>query len=313
MLKLALVTLLVPVAALRFSVGDRVEANLGQHWELGTIVSLNVQHEGMTVPYAIALDTGGSVIAPHDDDIVVRRAGTLQRSDKALRFKVGDRVEANLGHKWESGTIIDLNAQRGSSTVPYVITLDSGSSVVAPLDDDSVIRRAGSSRRVDPSLRFKVGERVEAMYDGGWAAGEVVALHYHEPRFGDGVTMPYQVRLLASGTLIFVPRDVPDMIRSPLRATQQPSRRPAPELTGVEDASQRAAGRSSAAPSKLSKRRVRGRASTIGVRHAGSKLGKSKLGKAQRARAGPSAVAPPRLSREEALARWREASSAGSF
>ena len=34
-----------------------------------------------------------------------------------------------------------------------------------------------------------------------------VALRYHEPRFGEGVTMPYQVKLDADARLIFVRED----------------------------------------------------------------------------------------------------------
>jgi ribosomal protein S17 len=178
--------------------------------------------------------------------------------------------------------------------MPYAIKLDMGDTVYAPQDDDEYIRREGKIQMRDPRFRFGVGDRVEVLMSSPngeerrWEEGLVVALNYHEPRFGEGVTMPYQIKLDRGGTnsddestLIFTPRDDDAMIRR-----VQPA--------------------STASASKFSRRRVGRRANTIGIARHESKLGGSKLGGAgaRSARAHASARPAEKKQAGEALAQW---------
>lgn len=294
----------------RFAVGDRVECHLSQDtWEPGTVAELQVEHNGQLAPFLVQLDSGSSVVAPHDDDRFIRQEGSRssRTSARLLRFSIGTPVEANLGQYWERGTVSQVNYHNPSFGkdvyMPYEVKLDSGGSVFAPHDDDSVIRKAGSIRMTDPALRFGVGDRVECLYqeDDGtqhWEPGRIVALHYHEERFGEGVTMPYQVKLDAAERLIFTPKDSEDLIRSAARSianANQPKRQQAlPNLPP-------------AAKSRMGRARIGRQASTIGTRSSGSKLGSSKLGRSARARAHKSALPEPSSRGKEALDFWRTA------
>lgn len=212
MLLLAPLLLLAqPQTALRFNVGDRVQCHVeNDAWEPGTVFKLRHEHGGHVVPYVVELDMGDTVIAPVDDDRYIRAPGARESSGEAgfsarlLRFAVGSRVECNMGMYWERGSVIRLNYQDprdlSAPAAPYQVQLDSGDLVFAPHDDEDYIRREGSILMSDPALRFRVGDRVEcnprpdsdSSGKGPWATGRVVALHYHEPRFGEGVTAPYQ-------------------------------------------------------------------------------------------------------------------------
>ena len=61
--------------ALRFSVGDRVECNVGHGYAPGKVVELWYYERGVSalVPYRVQLDSGGHVYAPQDMDTLVRR------------------------------------------------------------------------------------------------------------------------------------------------------------------------------------------------------------------------------------------------
>ena len=291
-------------AALRFAVGDRVECHMGeQQWEAGTVSQLHVEDDGETAAYLVTLDGGkGQVVAPFDDNRFIKAEGATDTavSARLLRFAVGTRVEANLGMYWARGTVTKLNYHEESFgpgvTMPYAIKIDNGDTVYAPQDDDEYIRREGQIQMRDPRLRFGVGDRVEVLMSSRegegqrWEEGLVVALNYHEPRFGDGVTMPYQIKLERGGAngddnsaLIFTPKDDDAMIRR-----VQP------------------AGASAASTSKFSRSRVGRRANTIGIARHESKVGGSKLGGAQQgARARTHASARPAEKRPgEALAEW---------
>lgn len=347
--------------SLRFNIGDRVECHLpGGMWEAGTIEQLNVEQDGATQPYLVRLDSGGMVVAPGDDNRFIRAEGqSTSVSARLLRFRVGSRVECNLGMYWERGTVTDVNFHSPNFgegvTVPYQIDLDSGGSVFAPKDDESVIRREGTLQMADPNLRFRVGQRVLCAYDDDgtgerrWEAGRVVALHYHEARFGEGNTMPYQVKLDHEERLIFIPRDEVSLIRaeaaptiagsgalaptaaasSGMAARVSPPAPPSSVATNVAgggDDSARsprslpgstvppqkpaARGGVSGRASKIGQGKVGRRASTIGVRNQDSKLGSSKLGKRpERARSHQSALPE---TRGDALRRWREVTEFGA-
>lgn len=274
--------LLARTAALRFEVGDRVECHLGeQKWETGRVSQLHVDQEDensqYVAPYLIRLDSGDEVVAPRDDDRFIRREGQgppQPMPSRMFRFAIGTRVECNLGIHWERGTVMRLNYQvDGGAYMPYQVRLDSGNMIYAPEDDDSVIRREGTMQLTDPALRFGVGDRVECVSDSGdgsrrWYAGAIVGLHYHEPRFGEGKTAPYQVKLDEGGRLIFVTIDNDEAIRREAGAS------------GIlPAAAQKAASVSKS--SKISKTQLASRRTkTIGVSHAGSKLGGSKAGRA---------------------------------
>ena len=63
-------------------------------------------------------------------------------------------------------------------------------------------------------LRFSAGDRVRCKTaERTWDAGVVVALHYSEPGWPNGVVAPYQVEL-DNGGLIFAPCDDDRLIRS---------------------------------------------------------------------------------------------------
>jgi hypothetical protein len=96
---------------LRFNVGDRVSASIGAPGERkpGTIMALKYNAGGGTavdkiVPYQIILDSGGKIYSEGDDDSYVKAIPT-----PVLRFKVGDRVSANVDDGWKPGTIVKLN------------------------------------------------------------------------------------------------------------------------------------------------------------------------------------------------------------
>ena len=295
------------VRALRFQISDRVECHLdGDVWEAGTVIRIQVEHGNGVAPYLVQLDSGSSVVAPLDDDRYIRKEGSAVASYSArmLRFAVGTRVEANMGMYWARGIVSGLNPwdQSRGRAAPYRIRLDlGGEEVFAPEDDDAVVRKAGQLQMVDPALRFGVGDRVECLMRGEdgverWSAGVVVALRYHEPRFGKGVTMPYQVKLDDGDALIFSQRDDDASIR-----------RSPPGESAVDSSTRdpsRPAGRSQrSGKSKIAKRQVQRKATAMGGRTSGSKVSKSKLGGGvPSARTHESALPPPR---NYGLAAWQ--------
>ena len=307
--------------ALRFAIGDRVECHLGnQHWEAGAVKQQNIEQEGEVAAYLVMLDSGQQVVAPLDDNRYIKPEGaaTTAISARLLRFSVGAKVECNLGMYWARGTVMSINYHQPSFgagvTMPYQVKLDFGNVVFAPQDTDEYIRPSGTIQMRDPGLRFGVGDRVEALVTGQGGAGErqwmpgvIVVLHYHEPRFGTGVTVPYQIKLDVAGdenALIFATSDTDESVRRSRAAAAMAPAAGAQQQTAAGDRG------ASASPSKRSKSKVGRRASTIGLKHDGSKLGGSKLGgAAQRARARTHASAMPEP-REDALARWRAATDA---
>ena len=65
-----------------------------------------------------------------------------------LRFGVGERVEATLRGGWIRGTVqaLRIRPQTGRGLpAPYQVMLDSGETVLPPLDDDCCVRRAPQS------------------------------------------------------------------------------------------------------------------------------------------------------------------------
>ena len=267
-------------AALRFEVGERVECYMGDNdWQPGTVArtmvkQMNDQQTPYVAAFVVALDNGSTAVAPHDDDRFIRREGELSTpvSSRLLRFSVGARVEANLGLYWAKGRVVALNYRDPSFasgvTMPYEIQLDSGEKVFAPSDDDAVVRKDGTILMKDASLRFGVGDRVECFFSDGddegddstaapghWLTGMIVALHYHESRFGKGVTVPYQVKLDDDRGLIYIPQDLDSHVRR-ASSGKETSNPPDGKLVGrgASDAKE-------STPSKIDRRRVGRKAS----------------------------------------------------
>ena len=123
---------------LRFRVGDKILANVGE-WKPGIITKL--WDEGN--PYKIELEDeeGRCVYAPTDTDTYVckriSRGRTTSPAMDDLRFKVGDKILANIGY-WAQGKIIAVWNEGN----PYRIAIDDEerSNVFAPLDTDKYVR-----------------------------------------------------------------------------------------------------------------------------------------------------------------------------
>lgn len=76
----------------------------------------------------------------------------LDKKLKALRFKVGDRVECNMGGGERMAGVItelmyrDKDMEQGQ-VCPYKIKLDDGTSTWAPFDEDEVIRLESNKKQ----------------------------------------------------------------------------------------------------------------------------------------------------------------------
>lgn len=73
----------------------------------------------------------------------------LEKQLKALRFKVGDRVECRTGEDgWQTGKVVQLmyrdEYMQPGMVAPYQVKLDSGSLIFAPMDEDRLIRAASA-------------------------------------------------------------------------------------------------------------------------------------------------------------------------
>ncbi len=75
---------------------------------------------------------------------------TILREIQALRFKVGDRVEANAADGgWKTGKIVELMYRSDfmpqGFVAPYQIQLEDGTLIYAPADDNACVREAHST------------------------------------------------------------------------------------------------------------------------------------------------------------------------
>ena len=122
---------------LRFSIGDRILANVGC-WKSGTVIKL--WDEGN--PYRIKIDEDGcEVFAPEDTNSFVKKISsrdtTTSPGREELRFKVGDIVYANVGH-WARGKILKLFDDGNDYRIE--IEDDEKTNVFAPNDCDIYVR-----------------------------------------------------------------------------------------------------------------------------------------------------------------------------
>jgi len=99
-------------AALRFSVDDRVECNVGGKWAAGTIVSHLYRDKkmqpGFVAPYQIRLDVGRVIWAPKDDDRCIRILVEAE-SDGDEEMEAASEASGDAHHKHSHGTGIDLH------------------------------------------------------------------------------------------------------------------------------------------------------------------------------------------------------------
>ena len=143
----------------------------------------------------------------------------LVRPMFGLRFDAGDRVECHVENDaWVPGTVAQLHVQHEGGTAPFAVKLDSGDTVIAPIDDDRYIRAVGSALapRVKDvsarSLRFTVGTHVECNLGMYWERGRILKLNYRDPRDLSAPPEPYQVGL-DSGGVVSAPQDDDSVIR----------------------------------------------------------------------------------------------------
>ena len=87
----------------------------------------------------------------------------VQKDKKeTLRFKIGDRVLANVGSSWEKGTIVRTHYSApfdlSGRVMPYQIKLDMGQLIMAPMDNNVVVRNVpeGMFLEFEPSLRARI-------------------------------------------------------------------------------------------------------------------------------------------------------------
>lgn len=84
------------------------------------------------------------------------------------------------------------------------------------------------------TLRFSLGDRVECLHNDNdasnadpWLPGTIMALFYHEEKFGPDMCAPYQI-WMDSGNRIFAPRDDPSIIRATAKVRPRPGFTPEP-------------------------------------------------------------------------------------
>jgi len=113
----------------RFKVGESVMANTGQCYSQGTITG--VEEKKTVTQYAIKLnEEQGTVHAPADLDVFVRRIA---------RFKEGDKV---LARHSEDGYVPGTVMRTYHPKWVYAIELQDGSVVTAPSDVDAFVKKA---------------------------------------------------------------------------------------------------------------------------------------------------------------------------
>lgn len=85
----------------------------------------------------------------------------LQKKLERLRYKVGDRVECNMGGgEWKAGTIMQLmwrdDDMDQGQVCPYKIALEGGGITWAPADEPDIIRTIAAGGK-GASKKRKVG------------------------------------------------------------------------------------------------------------------------------------------------------------
>jgi len=222
---------------LRFGKGARVACNMGERgWVAGTVLRC------FELPYLVALDQGGNVTAPADNDDLVRGLphpdlpsladdkGTPEGADlsmwKEFRFKVGDQVMANLGQQgFMRGRVRRISVKdTNDREAAYEIEIDPGGRMAyAPHDVEQIVRRCTPEEAAAmPKLRFKKGDRVVAnMGQAGFKPGTIVGLfvkRHPGPEVlkqnpdAKPIVVPYQVKL-DEGPVVFAPNDDNNTVR----------------------------------------------------------------------------------------------------
>jgi len=70
----------------------------------------------------------------------------IQKKIDAMRFKIGSKVQCNVGDEWANGEVVKLNYRDEfmppGMVAPYQVKLDNGSLIYAPQDINDVVRAA---------------------------------------------------------------------------------------------------------------------------------------------------------------------------
>jgi len=70
----------------------------------------------------------------------------LEKKQKMLRFKVGDKVKCNTGNGWQAGEVVALmyrdEYMPPGMVAPYQVQIDGGNLIYAPADTDDLVRKA---------------------------------------------------------------------------------------------------------------------------------------------------------------------------
>jgi hypothetical protein len=154
-----------------YRVGDRVEWNLGDIWYKGTIY--NVQGDR----YQVERDGYGRASEliraadlrrlPETTAVPPARNATPQVAPNAVqgRFKIGDRVEWNIGDGWYAGTVYrEQNGQYQINRDQYGRGSEWTTTIRSPLQPKSEQPMTGSAA----GAPFYNGERIEVNIGGAW-------------------------------------------------------------------------------------------------------------------------------------------------
>jgi len=183
---------------LRFKVGQRVKANLGDNgWAPGVVVGVWVEDpNGQRKPYAVRImGTGGVVVAPKDHDDVIVKADP--------RFQAGDKIMANQGGGYQQGTVVEVKDEPCRTAYRIKLEKEEGkeegdNECFAPEDVNQFVR---------PVARFKKGDKVMARVSGGQYAEGVVEDMYN-PEW------VYTIRLTAQGNTVMAPEDSDGFVKA---------------------------------------------------------------------------------------------------
>lgn len=124
-----------------------------------------------------------------------------------LRFKVGQRVEANCGDDgWQTGMVVKVwDEDRFGNPKPYAVRLDdSSNAVMAPRDSNDCVRKA--------KPRFSKGQQVMVNRgEPGYRKATIVSI-------GDEPTRTsYKAKMMDGSGEVDVPEDLNQFIRAPAR------------------------------------------------------------------------------------------------
>ena len=168
----------------KFKAGDKIEADYGQE---GTYFPGQVERVNSDGTYDIAYEDGDAEDGVHENLIRERSNGTSAASGSASagggslaqpKFNKGDSIEANYR---QEGTFFPGKIDSVNADGTYDVGYDDGDAE-AGVEEDLIRAKSNSTANLDPNsstagTKFKVGDDVEALYNGGdeWYAGKIDA------------------------------------------------------------------------------------------------------------------------------------------